>query len=393
MKNFLFALGALLFVAPTSQAQDDLPPNLVPNPSFENQKKLPCGWIQSKQRFSKAIYDWTSATGTHPDVFSTEREENCWCNPKKASDGKNAPRTGMGMVGIKTFGKAKTETYWHEYIQVKLKEPLKKGEKYYVEFWVQRAVWAQRASNNLGVMFSDTMLNISSRLPLYYQTHLRVDEIITTDDNQWQKISGYVQADSNWEYLIIGNFCSDDKTKTKRYEKGKRGAYYLIDDVRVHKAPADAKVSPRPEICPPPSPLVEITQERIATTDVELIDLRYEVGKSVELRNIYFESGKAVLLPESKEELEKLADLLYDYPEMVIEISGHTDNVGGDADNQALSEARAKAVVDYLIKKNKRYADRLSFKGYGESSPIDSNDTEEGRARNRRVEFKVISNG
>jgi OOP family OmpA-OmpF porin len=394
MRKVILAALSLLILSATGHAQDEiLPPNLVPNPGFEKQKKLPCGWIQNQKRFAKAIYDWTSPTGTHPDVFSTTKEENCWCNPKKASNGKIlGPRTGIGMVGIKTFGKAKTETFWHEYIQVQLKEKLTVGEKYYVEFWVLRGNWAQRSSNNISALFTDTMINISSRLPLYYQTHIREDDLIVTDDFQWQKISGVIEAESEYQYLIIGNFCSDDKTQTERYDEGKRGAYYLIDDVRVHKADKDDKVSARPEICPPPPPLVEITEERITTEQHELIDLKYAVGKKVELRNIYFETAKAVLKPASKKELEKLVDLLYDYPNMHIEISGHTDNVGSDADNLALSEARAKAVVDYLIKKKKAYGERLTYKGYGETDAIESNDTDDGRARNRRVEFKVISN-
>ena len=143
---------------------------------------------------------------------------------------------------------------------------------------------------------------------MYYQTHLREDNLITTDNGQWKKISGTIAADSDFKYMIIGNFCSDDKTQTKKYVEGKRGAYYLIDDVRVHKADPGASVSPRPAICPPPPPLVEIEEERITTENHELIDLKYAVGKKIELRNIYFETAKAVLKPESKKGLEKLAD-------------------------------------------------------------------------------------
>ena len=74
---------------------------------------------------------------------------------------------------------------------------------------------------------------------------------------------------------------------------------------------------------------------------------------------------------------------------MTIEISGHTDNVGSAAYNQNLSEARAKSVVDYLIKHGIA-ANRLHFKGHGFEQPIATNDTEEGRAKNRRTEFKII---
>lgn len=110
----------------------------------------------------------------------------------------------------------------------------------------------------------------------------------------------------------------------------------------------------------------------------------------IRLNNIFFETGKAVLLPTSQNELEGLVKILHENPGMKIEIRGHTDNVGSDANNQQLSENRAKAVVDYLTSKGIT-PDKLIFKGYGESTPVTTNDTEEGRAFNRRVEFKIIS--
>ncbi|MBP6813177.1 MAG: OmpA family protein, partial [Saprospiraceae bacterium] len=84
----------------------------------------------------------------------------------------------------------------------------------------------------------------------------------------------------------------------------------------------------------------------------------------------------------------RLAQLLLGSPDLKIQINGHTDNVGDDAFNQTLSEARAKSVQDYLLSKNIATA-RLRFKGFGESKPLESNDTPESRARNRRTEFVV----
>lgn len=114
------------------------------------------------------------------------------------------------------------------------------------------------------------------------------------------------------------------------------------------------------------------------------------VGKSIVLKNIFFDFDKATLRDESKPELSRLIALLNDVPTMRIEISGHTDNKGSDDYNQRLSESRAKSVVDYLVK-NGINAKRLEYKGAGESKPIDTNDTDEGRQNNRRTEFKIIS--
>ncbi len=109
-------------------------------------------------------------------------------------------------------------------------------------------------------------------------------------------------------------------------------------------------------------------------------------GKPVILRNVFFETGSAALRPESTAELDRLLELLNSNANLRIQINGHTDNVGSDASNQQLSEARAKAVYDYLCGKGLPAA-RLRYKGFGESKPLDSNDTAEGRTSNRRTEF------
>jgi outer membrane protein OmpA-like peptidoglycan-associated protein/tetratricopeptide (TPR) repeat protein len=118
--------------------------------------------------------------------------------------------------------------------------------------------------------------------------------------------------------------------------------------------------------------------------------LNVSVGSKVILKNIFFDINKSVLRSESFPELTRVVELMKQYPKIKIEISGHTDNTGNDADNQKLSENRAKSVVEYLIQ-NGIPTDRLEFKGYGEVQPIADNKTEEGRQENRRVEFKVIS--
>jgi len=108
----------------------------------------------------------------------------------------------------------------------------------------------------------------------------------------------------------------------------------------------------------------------------------------IRLNNIFFETGKAELLPTSQTELDALVTVLSQNPTMKIEIRGHTDNVGSDEINTSLSDNRAKSVVAYLVGKGIT-ADRLVAKGYGESIPVSSNETPEGRQLNRRVEFRI----
>jgi outer membrane protein OmpA-like peptidoglycan-associated protein len=113
------------------------------------------------------------------------------------------------------------------------------------------------------------------------------------------------------------------------------------------------------------------------------------VGETVILKNIFFETNSFKLKNESFAELEKLVDFLTKNSKLKIEISGHTDNTGNAELNQKLSTNRAKSVYDYLITKLIA-KERLSFKGYADTQAIATNDTEEGKALNRRTEFKIV---
>jgi len=121
--------------------------------------------------------------------------------------------------------------------------------------------------------------------------------------------------------------------------------------------------------------------------DVPLTPIK--VGESIVLRNVFYESDSYVLKEESKIELDKLLELLVKNPELSIEISGHTDNTGTPEHNLSLSKNRARSVLEYLVGKGIPKS-RLEFKGYGETKPIDINETEEGKANNRRTEIKIL---
>jgi outer membrane protein OmpA-like peptidoglycan-associated protein len=114
-----------------------------------------------------------------------------------------------------------------------------------------------------------------------------------------------------------------------------------------------------------------------------------EIGKSIVLKNVFFETDSYALKKESEIELNKVVQFLKVNPGIRVEISGYTDNVGETEYNQVLSENRANAVTDFLIAASVN-AQRIVSKGYGMSNPVTSNDAEEGRARNRRTELKII---
>ena len=111
--------------------------------------------------------------------------------------------------------------------------------------------------------------------------------------------------------------------------------------------------------------------------------------RAIILHNLFFATNKTTILPESEAAMQDLYDLMAENPTLRIRITGHTDNVGSDKANQKLSEGRAKSVRDSLIKRGIK-ADRIEADGKGETQPITTNDTEEGRAQNRRVEFMIL---
>ncbi|MCS6820237.1 MAG: OmpA family protein [Microscillaceae bacterium] len=133
----------------------------------------------------------------------------------------------------------------------------------------------------------------------------------------------------------------------------------------------------------------ETQAQEMKPVEIDILLEPLKVGVTFRLNNIFFEYGKYTLQEKSKSELNELIQFMKDNPNVKGEISGHTDNIGNETANQQLSLNRAKAVFDYLTQ-NGIEAKRLTYKGYGSSKPDAPNDTEENRAKNRRIEFKII---
>lgn len=122
---------------------------------------------------------------------------------------------------------------------------------------------------------------------------------------------------------------------------------------------------------------------------IELKNIK--IGSKIALRNIFFDTGKSVLRPESNSELDRLVKLMKDVSNLKIEIGGHTDNTGSASLNETLSQSRAEAVVNYLVGKGIPAA-RMTAKGYGSREPVATNNSSDGRQENRRTEIKITGN-
>jgi OOP family OmpA-OmpF porin len=126
----------------------------------------------------------------------------------------------------------------------------------------------------------------------------------------------------------------------------------------------------------------------------DLIDIEYTIKvnrpKVFTLENVFFDTGKTTLRPESNKGLNELAEFMKRKKKMQIEIAGHSDNVGDQAANEKLSQGRSESVRAFLIKKGIA-PERVTAKGYGDSQPVADNATPEGRQKNRRTEVRVVS--
>lgn len=236
--------------------------------------------------------------------------------------------------------------------------------------------------------FYDGVLNIGAQIPLGPKPASE------TDEEEVVEVVELSPADSD------GDGIPDD---TDQCPETVAGA--IVDDKGCEKDEDGDGVVDRLDKCPGTPPGVKVDETGCAVPEPvpppvdtgcrepkpgEPITLEgCAAGDAIILRGVNFNYDKSNLTVNAKVLLDGVADALLAVPNIKVEIGGHTDAKGTDAYNQKLSEKRAVAVVDYLAARGVP-ADRLSSKGYGESQPIDSNETEEGRELNRRVELKIV---
>lgn len=348
--NFL-----LLFIltCKLSSAQKDL----VPNGSFEKAK--------NKSPYITAASPWKGLNTV--DYYR---------QPYAGDSSKfKGARTGKCYVGMRF------QSDYKEFIFVKLNEPLKKGQTYEYEMYMRVAPWSTVTLRSWGVHFSKNGYKTSDVLSEANSRDTSDRTGLATEDGNWFRVSGTFTAQGGEKVMTIGNFAErikKDMEKPHFFFFGFREAYYFLDDISLYKEGERPKQDTA-------KPVIAVTPPAAAT---DSSNIALEVGEVVRLDNILFETGKSELLPGSHVELNRLVELLNDNPTMEIRISGHTDNKGKPEKNLLLSELRAKAVYDYLTGKGVK--NRVEYKGFGSTKPIATNDSDEGRRLNRRVEFEVL---
>ncbi|MBP3762977.1 MAG: OmpA family protein [Bacteroidales bacterium] len=370
----LFGLLAMLHTAPL---HSQVPDNMVYNPSFEEHTRCPSR-VDALGVMKEADAWWQPTRGSS-DYFHS-------CGGRETQVPRNKMGTQEAHSGEAYCGIYCSQENYREYLQTELKSPLQAGKRYRLSFWVSLADKSPHAVASIGALLTHSRVedstwgilmqrdgtDLGGGASQYIATYHEPQVLNPTDhplDNkkEWTEVSGEFIAHGGERFLTLGNFLPLNKSHVVPLQEGNTplpGAYYYIDDVSLlcldSTAPSPVKAIPLPP-----------------------------AGTVTRLENLLFATGESELLQQSYKELRDLLRLMEEHPEAKIELRGHTDNRGTQAYNQQLSEARAKAVADYLIRHGIERS-RIAWHGYGKSAPIDDNDTTTGRQRNRRVEYVVI---
>jgi len=364
--------SSILFKYPQTRATLNIKPwavnnplNLINNGDFELKSETMLGHHNSQiqygnDRFAKF---WGSAHET-PDIY--KKDNKCFA--------------GFRVMGVN-----------FEVLRNQLSKPLEAGKTYCMQFKLKLKAENAFAFNGVSVVCSkeSKVFNNSEegfKQSVVIQTH---PDIVLGCREQWMIISGSFTAEGGEKYIYISNFTSQKTLKLFKVDSTAGDyvdeIYYYIDDVVLIEETDDYK-------CPCNTAGCELQQViPLDTTPIISDDIfvHPKIGQKLILRNIQFETGKWTLLDASYENLDSLLELMIKFPKMRIEISGHTDNKGNKNNNETLSLNRANAVVQFLVD-NGIDESRLESTGYGQNQPIDTNDTEEGRYNNRRVEFVIL---
>lgn len=389
MKKRFITLALYLASIPFLKAQqgDTLHTNLVYNGSFEEYRS--CPRKVDAVGILTIVDGWYQPTLGSADYFNTCGTRECGVPKNKL--GYQEAHSGDGYCGIYC-----SKNDYREYLQTRLRRRLHKGDSIQVTFYVSLSEESTGAVSTLGALFTPERINDTIRSLFLDKTHSQLgrnviqtianpyvpqifnpEDSLLADTRNWQTVTGVFVAQGGEQYITLGNFFPIEQSGYAEPDSLTLllpGAYYYIDDVTVHclncSVPETDDLNPDSSYLTPEQPT-------------------FTVGETFVLKDIFFEFDKSTLLQQSYFELLRLKTLLEVYPSMHIEIRGHTDNRGSTQYNLRLSESRAQAVVDYLVGKGIN-PKRLQFKGYGKSLPVDTNDTEEGRANNRRVEFRIL---
>jgi len=369
VKSFALIVFAILLLRFETGAQ-----NLVPNFSFEEYFRCPASFSTDRRDFY--LPGWSSANKGTPDHY----HQCSWGDNDVPFNwaGQSNAHSGMGYAGIYTW--SNNGKNYREYIQVELQTPLAKGAKYRVEFFFKLSSYSVFATDRIGFVLSDSLLNRNDDKLIKHAAAINRTNTTPFTGEKWEVATMEYAAKGGERVLIIGNFSDDRLTRHQKIEAhaGKSfmlsaSAYYYIDDVSIVQT------------WPPVEVRTDSTSDAITWTDGRKI----EPNEIFILKNIQFGYDSFELLDISFSELDKLVSVMVEKPNWNVELAGHTDDRGSDDYNLELSQNRARQVGNYLVEHGIDDA-RIQIKGFGKQYPLVKQVDEEARSVNRRVEVRFL---
>jgi outer membrane protein OmpA-like peptidoglycan-associated protein len=370
MKNrlhilFLFVLF-LFFKAGTISCQ-----NLVVNGSFEEKQGCPVDYNQIQLIH---IASWKQLGNGTPDYFNACSQAVGVPNNVFGSE---LASTGEAYAGLVTFTNGKKN--YREYLCSKLSRALLAGELICVEVNISSADLCSYYSDGFGVLLSESEPRQIGQECIDVPATIENPRLFLMDQvDGWVKMGNIYKAKGGEKFITLGNFKKDAQTNVLHRTAPGRSmgeySYLYIDDVVVKPVKSKAECSCENEIL----------QSLVVDPPLQLS--QYD---EIRLDDILFDFDKSFLIDSAKKELDEVYSLLKRNRTMYLEVQGHTDNKGQDGYNVELSKKRAASVVNYLMKKGIE-STRLQVKYFGSTKPVEPNESEKGRAKNRRVEFRVL---
>ena len=378
-----------LFVTTFLVAQEG--ENLVNNGSFESVDKTvkKLGSIQS-------AVGWTHPTGAKSDLFVPNKkvlEVDTQSNPfgmEEAQDGSNF----AGIIAYSHNNKLP-----RTYLTTKLNSPMRKGMKYCVKFYVSLGEYSKYASNNIAVNFNKKEFGTTEKNSIIDESHIRQwDNKIFNATYNWERICGTYTAEGGEKFLTIGNFETNENTRTERVKKDPSlkgtqqiAAYYFVDNISVQllgtNETCDCGVDEGMDF----GSTVIYSKSDFVREDMTL-------AEKVASSTIYFGYGQDMVNATAKKDLNRIVKLMEENPGMRLKIEGHSDKEEVAMEDEkplvfkGISQRRINQVIKYLMDNGVSEL-RLMGSDSGARKPADSSDTvdeELKQAKNRRVEFTVI---
>jgi len=371
--------------------------NILQNGDFETIVQCPQNHTKYLSTDTNKILlpHWHFINRSTPDFFhrcSNDSDVGIPCNFAGCSE----PLSGNGYIGMIL----RVDSHYYQYnkgyvehIATEIFPSLDRNHFYLVKFFYKLAPNSGIASNGLGVYFSASLPKFNEFEEYkYFEPQIYLDNTKIIDNREWKEFIGYFIASGTEKFLTIGNFSPFDIQKTKVLRNGEPQnemdyyAYYYIDDVQLYEI-SDTTNYHINTICTQIDlfPVVKQTYYSNIMNKLDTLSL----NKPFILENIYFDFDSYRLSSKSFATLDSIANYLKDHKTIEFIINGHTDNIGSSFYNQWLSTERAKSVYKYFYESGISPA-RMQYIGYGDSMPITSNKTNEGRQKNRRVELVII---